>query len=445
MIFDSDNTLAADKERVPCPLDPNHTVFIKDMKIHLQKCNSKPKEVQEPWFKHKINLKIGEEDVVEESDEDKGLTEEQLFEKYISRLEDQVTEPLQKHVSQHSGLDPRLAELTHKKHPLQQSSLIGNLKERNLLGLDYFYLEYGCGRGELSRTLNLCLLGDRKAEADNTAKEADNNEKEGLLNEVTNTQNPEDSVTSEKPSNTETTGYGFGLVDRGVTRRKFDTRIAKDCQLFGLTPPIRRSRIDIQDLSVDDFIGDLAVKKMVAISKHLCGAATDLTLKLIINSSVWEKDQFGGLLIAMCCRHVCQYDQLLPQSREYLKERGFGTRESFKVLKKVVSWAVSGTETEETDESDKKEELGQLEQEIEKEKETTQLQQETQLNETQLKTQLGQAEERLGLMARRLIDDSRVYAMKQLLPPRFTAEMFLYTDKEVTLENSCLCILQNPL
>lgn len=403
MIFDLGNGLESKNERVPCPLDSNHTVWAKDMITHLQKCNSKPKKVQDPWFKQGLNLKIkGEE--VEENDEDKGMTEEDLFEKYISKLEKQSSEPLRLGESQHEGLDMRVAELTNKKHAIQQSSLIGNLKERGLLGKEYFYLEYGCGRGELSRTLNLCLLseesvvgGSRMAANKETTDQNRNNELHLTNEEI-------------QPKSDLQSPYGFGLVDRGVNRRKFDTRILKDCKPYHLSCAVRRSRIDIKDLSVDNFIGDMSVKKLVAISKHLCGAATDLTLKLIINSSLWESDRFGGMLIAMCCRHACLYDQLLPQSRQYLRDRGFATRESFTVLKKVVSWAVSGTE----------EEVTAVEQ----------------LDNKQFDR------ETLGLLARRLIDDSRLHALQQVLPERFTAEMFLYTDKKVTLENSCLCILQ---
>lgn len=403
MIHDLGNGLEATNERVPCPLDSNHTVWVKDLTAHLQKCNSKPKEVQDAWFKQGLNLKIKDEEL-EESDEDKGMTEEELFEKYIAKLANQNSKPLRLGESQHEGLDMRVAELTNKKHAIQQSSLIGNLKERGLLGKEYFYLEYGCGRGELSRTLNLCLLSEESTVEE--SKMAANNETPDRKPNIELQQSNEDPQTKGELQSL----YGFGLVDRGVNRRKFDTRILKDCKPYHLPCAVRRSRIDIKDLSVDNFIADLPVKKVVAISKHLCGAATDLTLKLIINSSLWENDQFGGMLIAMCCRHACLYDQLLPQSRQYLRDRGFATRESFTVLKKIVSWAVSGTE-EDTTTSEKLE--------------NKQVDRET-----------------LGLLARRLIDDSRLHALQQVLPERFTAEMFLYTDKKVTLENSCLCILQ---
>lgn len=67
---------------------------------------------------------------------------------------------------------------------------------------------------------------------------------------------------------------------------KADSKIVQDCENVTLTPQIKRSKIDIKDLNLDKFISDLKIDKVVGISKHLCGAATDLTLKLILNSSI---------------------------------------------------------------------------------------------------------------------------------------------------------------
>lgn len=110
----------------------------------------------------------------------------------------------------------------------------------------------------------------------------------------------------------------------------------------------------------------------------------------------------------MCCRHVCSLEQLLPQSRKYLHDHGFTTVQSFNVLKKLVSWAVDKKDAQENGI------LG--------------------LNTHQ--------REEIGLKARRLIDESRVHALKSILNDKYKVEIFWYVQKDVTLENVCLSIFR---
>lgn len=388
-------------ERVPCPLDPNHSVQKELLEVHLKKCNLRKDVPREPWYQEDVNrfLRGCEEGKQEgngpqskandksrpddkESQQhdkenqpndkenqpndkgnqpnDKGSGEASLT--VPSQLVDLITKygesvpPLAFKQRQHPGLDARVAELQNKKHAVQQSSLIGNLKEAGLFGI-HFYVEFGCGRAELSRTLNQCILSEYVPRAK----------------------------------------YGFGMVDRGVNRMKMDTKLAHECAEKQCTPVMRRSRIDIQHLHLDRFV-DLEVDSVVGISKHLCGAATDLTLKAVFNSSLLPT-KFQGMLIAMCCRHVCQWEQLLPQSREYLIKHGINDKPTFDQLRRVVSWAVSNASSAELDDQQK-----------------------------------------LGLHARRLIDESRLFAVRQLLPEGYEADIFTYCTRDITPENSSLCI-----
>lgn len=383
-------TGASESQRVPCPLDPNHSVFSYDLEKHLLKCNSRPKEASEPWFLERNNALLRGTSVYrDETSEDDGMSEKELYDKYICvlRATEKVFGALEKRIRAHRGLEPRLAEVLHKKHALQQSSLIGNLKELGLLLEDVFYVEFGCGKAELSRTLNLCVLDEVK---------------KGDAKEVNKKGDPQE----------ECAVYGFGFVDRGVNRMKMDPKIVKECAAEDvLRPVIRRTRMDIEHLDMDAFVADIAPQRVVGISKHLCGAATDLTLKLLLNSSLLEKKTFSGLLIAMCCRHVCDYKQLMPESRAFLATHGFSTPESFGTLKKAVSWAVTGSRGS----GDQAYHVSGL--------------------------KIAEREE-LGFLARRLIDESRVHALNALLLKQgFRAGMFLYTERDVTLENSCLYII----
>ncbi|ODV78190.1 DUF715-domain-containing protein [Suhomyces tanzawaensis NRRL Y-17324] len=379
-------------ERIPCPLDNKHTVWAKDLAIHLKKCNAKQKVEFDIWYekdlnsgwKHLENLAPANlEPSTEEAENDS-------FEKHLELLKKIKFDPLPMKILEHSGLNPRISELKNPKHALQQSSLIGNMKQKGLLDSNTFYLEFGCGKAELSRFVNLCILEDLK-----TLKIAQH----GI--------------------------YGYGLIDRGINRMKMDPKIIKDSRDVDLEPKVKRTRIDIKDLNLDKFLQDTNADKVVGISKHLCGVATDLTLKLLLNSTLLESGKFGGVVIAMCCRHVCDYHELLPQSRQYLKMHGFDSMEGFKALKKVVSWAVCGVGR-----AEKKDENGEIERDESLES----------TGSDSMEHGLTYHErETLGLTARRLVDESRVHAIKELMKD-YDVEIFNYTERKITLENVCLSI-----
>lgn len=353
-------------ERIACPFSSSHTVWKKDLKQHMKKCNDRPKENTNSCYELDFNKLLNNAENFELANEEEEENTE-LIEKYIHILQKIEFESLEFRILHHEGLETRLQEKTNQKHPIQQNSIIANMDLMGLLSNSFLYLEFGAGKGELLRYLNQCIL-QQKTECSCT--------------------------------------YGFGLIDRGKNRLKADSKIISDSETLQTKPQIKRSKIDIKDLNLDKFLVDLKIDKVVAISKHLCGAATDLTLKLILNSTLLLNDQFGGALIAMCCRHVCSLEQLLPQSRKYLHDHGFTTVQSFNVLKKLVSWAVDKKDAQENGI------LG--------------------LNTHQ--------REEIGLKARRLIDESRVHALKSILNDKYKVEIFWYVQKDVTLENVCLSI-----
>ena len=135
---------------------------------------------------------------------------------------------------------------------------------------------------------------------------------------------------------------------------------------------------------------NLRSSPIVVVSKHLCGAATDLTLRccipdehgakcdvndgnreLIVDSIRDEKAELTppskenasklgprviGIVIALCCHHRVDYQSYVGHS--YLASRGFEPRE-FWLLRSLSSWATCGfsyrkktKEGEEEDEED---------------------------------------------------------------------------------------------
>jgi tRNA:m4X modification enzyme len=258
-------------------------------------------------------------------------------------------------------------ELTNQKHAIQQSSLISHLNENGLLSSNLNYMEFGCGRAELSRyTLKSIIHQDSKA--------AD-----------------------------------FFLIDRSPCRMKLDGKMIKDAEDSNLETKVFRVKMDIKDLNADyvisnEFQND---KKFVAISKHLCGAATDLTIQCILKNQLL-KESFQGMIVAMCCRHCCDYSKLDDHSKEYLTQREI-TQAGFQHLMKFASWAVNGRRPDMKDEDGSDHPSG---------------------------LSLGERET-LGLKARRIIDESRKYALER---NGFTAKLCQYVRPEVSLENTCLIV-----
>ncbi|KAI5950915.1 TRM13 [Candida jiufengensis] len=375
-----DNESSNTKKRIPCPLNPNHTVWEKELDTHVLKCNAKPKVDRNRWFQLNINSTLQNSKDFE-LEKDSETLNDQYYRDLLDKME---FEPLKSHICEHPGLTTQLEQKTYQKHVLQQSSLIGNLKRLNLLSTDTFYMEYGCGKAELSRYVNQCIIHDNLAG---------------------------------------TNCYGYGLIDRGNNRLKCDSKIIQDSEPYDLNPIVKRAKIDIKDLKLDEFIEDIKPRNIVAISKHLCGAATDLTLKSILNSSIVENNQFGGILIAMCCRHVCSHDQLLPGSKQFLYDHGFKSVDSFNKLKKMVSWAVNITEERKRSSNS-----------------TENVQNESKNEEESVLTPNQRHE--YGLKARRLIDDSRAHALRSLLNDQYEVELFWYIDSEITKENVCLSIVK---
>ena len=148
--------------------------------------------------------------------------------------------------------------------------------------------------------------------------------------------------------------------------------------------------MDIQHLKLSDVPEvNSCSSPLVVVSKHLCGAATDLTLRCCISddsqcskenndkeSSVLvtaeslmketaqslltangnhSKNESGviGIVIALCCHHRVDYRSYVGHS--YLSSRGFKPRE-FWLLRSLSSWATCGFDRKKTEEAEEEEE-----------------------------------------------------------------------------------------
>ncbi|KAM9186630.1 tRNA:m(4)X modification enzyme TRM13 homolog isoform 2-T2 [Mergus octosetaceus] len=281
-----------DRKRIPCPLDPKHTVYEDQLQKHLKKCNSreKPKPV---YFVQDINA--GLKDVAEIPEKQvtlSSLSKEELenliikLKKATNGLELDLKEQILSHKALHEALnDPKNGESAFK-----------HLKQQDVEDIQFL------------------------------------------------------------------------LVERATTRFKVDGKHKKRDSVF------ERLQVDIQHLCLNK-VPSLEKKRLpvVGIGKHLCGAATDLALRCLVESYATccegeneepaakrpkndktemadkssadnerNKEDFkpvAGIVIALCCHHKCDWTHYV--GREFFQSVGLGPVE-FHYFQRMSSWATCG-------------------------------------------------------------------------------------------------------
>jgi len=100
----------------------------------------------------------------------------------------------------------------------------------------------------------------------------------------------------------------------------------------------KRLYMDIKDLCLAK-LSLLHHKKLVAVSKHLCGCATDLTLKCLVNYTDTVPNSVKSIFIALCCHQICNYGMYC--NPDYLTHYGFN-QEDFEKICVLTTWATCG-------------------------------------------------------------------------------------------------------
>ncbi|XP_021260177.1 tRNA:m(4)X modification enzyme TRM13 homolog isoform X2 [Numida meleagris] len=409
-----------DRKRIPCPLDPKHTVYEDQLQKHLKKCNSreKPKPV---YFVQDINA--GVKDVAEIPENQvtiSSLSKEEL-ENLISKLKkasNGLELGLKEQVLSHQALqealnDPKNGDSAFK-HLKQQASILGNMEKLHLLGPGRCFVEFGAGRGKLSHWVDVALQ------------------------DFENTQ--------------------FLLVERATTRFKVDGKHKKRDSIF------ERLQVDIQHLCLNK-VPILEKKKLpvVGIGKHLCGAATDLALRCLVeryatccneeneepapkrpknkaegssNSSSDDDNEsnkdfkpVAGIVIALCCHHKCDWTHYV--GREFFKSVGLGPVE-FHYFQRMSSWATCGMQEIITKASTNEE----SEDHTNNTEEHDQTYSKTETGSDALQGLLTVEERKeIGSLCKLLIDHGRI---KYLQHRGYKAALQYYTDSSVSLENVLL-------
>uniref|UniRef100_A0A8C5XA50 tRNA:m(4)X modification enzyme TRM13 n=1 Tax=Malurus cyaneus samueli TaxID=2593467 RepID=A0A8C5XA50_9PASS len=411
-----------DRKRIPCPLDPKHTVYEDQLQKHLKKCNSreKPKPV---YFVQDINAGLRDAAEIPEKQVSTLFETGKLYLKVLhlsAGLELHLQEQILSHQALQEALnDPKNGESAFK-HLKQQASILGNMEKLHLLGPGRCFVEFGAGRGKLSHWVDIAL------------------------GNVENVQ--------------------FLLVERATTRFKVDGKHKGRDSVF------ERLQVDIQHLCLNK-VPVLEKKKLpvVGIGKHLCGAATDLALRCLVesyticcdrdheepapkrsraaetevaphnsagNESTTEDHKpVAGIVIALCCHHKCDWTHYV--GREFFKSVGLGPVE-FHYFQRMSSWATCGMR-ETTSKASTSEDSEDQTNDTEEHEQTLSR---TESGSDTLQGILSVEERKeIGCLCKRLIDHGRVEYLQQ---QGYKAELQYYTDSAVSLENVLLTAVPSP-
>jgi len=368
--------------RIPCPLDSNHSCLESRLESHLLKCPSR-QQFQPNYISKGINIPKFEKNEFEKLLTVSTATDVELLD-LIAKV-DKIYNEQMKNMAFEILNHPLLEEEIKKehigaaasKHLVQNSSLLGHLEklgsfEKN----DANLIEFGSGRGQMTYWMAKASKLEAKQK--------------------------------------------FILVDKASHRHKFDNKLKEDA-----THNVSRIRADIQDLVIDQIpqIKDTP-GAVIGVSKHLCGAATDLALRCLAEFSASENSRQNAtskietILIALCCHHRCDWN--IYVGKEFLLRHGFKTEE-FSLLCGLTSWATCGTG------KPREKKI----QENEKIDENPHIDRYEKLNLPREKR------EEIGRRTKRIIDMGRCEYIKNILHIS-NVKMAFYVDSSYTLENVVL-------
>jgi tRNA:m4X modification enzyme len=324
----SDNN---DLKRIPCPLDPSHSIYERNLFHHLKICNKeKIRKENESLPFYRLNCNSGDlmkaEDVLPSflsEEQDRTFvtnlltkiqemfevtkvceTAEVYDENAPNAKEDQIESVIR------CALDSKANQLSfHRKvkHIEQDIAIVKQLIAHELLSVPHssseendknnLFIEYGAGKGLLGLSVN-----------------AVNPNVSLLFVERSGNRRKIDKVLVEK--------------NCSFSRYRLDIR---HCYLPKLPQIVEDTEKRAQSITLQCASSSLPRKKKVnIIAKHLCGVATDLAIRSLTHMSPNEHCQ-RGLAIATCCHHACCYEDYV--GREVYFDKYHVSKAEFDVMR----------------------------------------------------------------------------------------------------------------
>jgi len=319
--------------RIPCPLDPHHTVDSTKLEKHLKRCPGTrlQKSCELPCFKLDANLGDpidcpgdGDPAAVAAAAAAGGGTKETATTASEKELEVVLAKvraafpaservapaPLEQlQCAKCDEADP----LCSAKHGKQHSSLVAHMLAANMIrgggGDRSALVEMGAGRGRLSYVVSRCC-------PDGASR---------IL-----------------------------LVDRG----RFRHAVEHARQQPALGDDFRRVLIDIKDLDLAKAPLCETATHVCCFGKHLCGAACDMALRCAV---AWAKQpnttRECSIAIALCCFHRTEWRSYV--GKDCLAANGSFTRADFDILRTITSWN-TGSRTADGPSNPEKQQIGRM-------------------------------------------------------------------------------------
>lgn len=379
-------------DRIPCPLDPKHTVYAKNLNKHLKICNSKPLAPENVPDYIVAGLNAGSDDDEDDASSFEiklSTVEEQYLNSVIVSVENlyeqsAIATLIEEYYASHETLESELKNPINGqmalKHLTQVSALLGIMLHYNFLQHDTCYIEFGAGKGQMSYWM----------------------------------------VTSAKQYKY-SRNFLLLIIDRASLRHKQDNKILdKDM--------VMRVRTDISDLDISKlkFSKMENCSRIIGFGKHLCGGATDMTIRGIVRSNKVERAKIKseGVVIALCCHHKCDWKTFV--GKKFFAANGID-RKAFNLMIRMVGWAHCGTglSRERRKEISERENGTATPQKLEK----ARTQNSAAMNITR------EQKEIIGNKCKRVIDLARI---KYLEENGFECFLKYYVHTDITPENICL-------
>mgnify|MGYP003386513563 CR=1 FL=1 len=357
-------------ERVPCPLDPSHTVYKRNLEAHMKICGvTSTQSAQEAEGVFCLNCNSGVPATIPSAGSDV-VDASALANKVHSVFEQHVAPHVQLYISgvyNAPPCDPADASLygeVHKdiigaqsasektRHADQDTAILAVMAREGLISRegvrdvrDNIYVEFGAGKGFLGYSVQLyyhMLMKQLSVKNSSICSASD-------AADVVD-------AASVRPK--------LLLVERSGCRRKADNKQSATNNKYdeGYSNNCYRYRLDIRHAFLPTILNQMLVKdkaavpsheapkKVIVVAKHLCGVATDMSvrsLEKLQKHNIENTDAVNaapyGVAIATCCHHICNWDDYI--GREWMEGHGF-TGPEFALLKTWSCWGTMPVEAQ---------------------------------------------------------------------------------------------------
>ncbi|CAK0834844.1 unnamed protein product [Prorocentrum cordatum] len=406
--------------RVPCPLDPGHTVWERKLQQHLRVCSKAVQDsfvTHQPFYRRGANAGDGGGVGVVAAEaavaapapgESEPCTGQGWAERLASAFRGAVLEVLGPQASPDELLDwSVLAEaggVAHaEKHEAQNLALAEAACRGGLHG-DAVVVEYGCGRAGLAAAVLALRPGRRSVLVDREPRRHKIENRQGtreerILRLRLDVADFDLGALLGPPLQSASlpTARDFDGVPVASGGGADGTVLAPAASGPGGGPAERleeqwRAAAELQS-------SPWPPPQVLACAKHLCGGGTDVALRSLLRALPRDGSARGtgadlSVCMATCCHHRC--DAASYVNVPFVRRLGLcGTVGEFAQLASAAGWAVGGSGAQQVD---------------------------------------GVAKRRLGMMAKRILDLGRVAWLREELGLA-DASLTCYVDKRVTPEN----------